>query len=45
VSHLSPGQKAEVSVAGTAGAGPTALELAYDGGLLTVRSVTARPEG
>ena len=45
VSHLSPGQRAEVSVAGAAGTDPTVLELAYDGGLLTVRSVTAQPEG
>lgn len=45
VSHLSPGQKAEVSVAGAVGTDPAVLELAYDGGLLTVRSVTAQPEG
>lgn len=45
VSHLSPGQRAEVAVAGAVGAGPTALELAYDGGLLTALSVTAQPEG
>ena len=45
VSHLSPGQRAEVSVAGAAGTEPASLELAYDGGLLTVRSVAAQPEG
>jgi hypothetical protein len=46
VSHLAPGQTAEVSVAGAAGAGPASLELAYDGGLLTVRPVAAaQPEG
>ena len=47
VSHLSPGQRAEVSVAGAAGAALAVLELAYDGGLLRVRSVAAaaRPEG
>ena len=45
VSHLSPGQKAEVSVAGAVGTEPAVLELAYDGGLLKVRSVTAQPEG
>ena len=47
VSHLSPGQKAEVSVAGAAGTEPAVLELAYEGGLLRVRSVAAaaRPEG
>ena len=45
VSHLSPGQKAEVSVAGAAGTEPAVLELAYDGGLLRVRSVAAQPEG
>jgi hypothetical protein len=45
VSHLSPGRKAEVAVAGEAGAAPASLELAYDGGLLTARSVTAQPEG
>jgi hypothetical protein len=45
VSHLSPGQRAEVSVAGAVGTEPASLELAYDGGLLTVRSVLAQPEG
>ena len=45
VSYLSPGQKAEVSVAGAVGTDPTVLELAYDGGLLTALSVTAQPEG
>ena len=45
VSHLSPGQTAEVSVAGAVGTDPAVLELAYDGGLLTVRSVAAQPEG
>ena len=45
VSHLSPGQKAEVSVAGAVGTDPTVLEVAYDGGLLMARSVTAQPEG
>jgi hypothetical protein len=45
VSHLSPGQRAEVSVAGAAGTEPEVFELAYDGGLLTVRSITAQPEG
>ena len=41
VSRLPPGQRAEVSVAGAAGAGPAALELAYDGGRLVVRPVPA----
>jgi hypothetical protein len=45
VSYLSPGQKAEVLVAGAVGTEPAVLELAYDGGLLKVRSVTAQPEG
>jgi hypothetical protein len=45
VSYLSPGQRAEVSVAGAAGTEPTSIEFAYDGGLLKVRSVTAQPEG
>ena len=45
MSHLAPGQGAEVSVAGAAGTEPASLELAYDGDLLTVRSVTAQPEG
>jgi hypothetical protein len=45
VSHLSPGQRAEVSVAGAVGTEPAVLELVYDGGLLTVRSATARPQG
>ena len=45
VSYLSPGQKAEVSVAGAVGTEPAVLELAYDGGLLTVWSITAQPEG
>jgi hypothetical protein len=45
VSYLSPGQKAEVSVAGAIGTEPASLELAYDGGLLKVRSVKAQPEG
>jgi len=45
VSHLSPGQRAEVSVAGAAGTEPASLELAYDGGLLTVRPAPAQPEG
>ena len=45
VSYLSPGQKAEVSVAGAVGTEPASLELAYDGGLLTVRPVTAPPQG
>ena len=45
VSHLSPGQKAEVSVAGAVGTEPASLELAYDGGLLKVRSVVAQREG
>ena len=49
VSRLSPGQRAEVSVAGAAGAGPAALELAYDGGRLVVRPVPvgaqAGPQG
>ncbi|HEX6011312.1 MAG TPA: hypothetical protein VFY87_05790 [Geminicoccaceae bacterium] len=44
VSYLSPGQKAEVSVAGAVGTEPAVLELAYDGGRLAVRSVTAQPE-
>ncbi len=43
VSHLSPGQKAEVSVAGAAGAAPDVIELAYDGRLLAVRPVPAQP--
>ncbi len=45
VSHLTPGQRAEVSVAGAAGTEPASLELAYDGGRLTVRPGPARPEG
>ena len=48
VSYLAPGQTAEVSLAGLGDAAePSAsLELAYDGGLLTVRPVTAaQPEG
>jgi hypothetical protein len=45
VSYLSPGQKAEISVAGAVDTEPASLELAYDGGLLKVRSVTAQPEG
>lgn len=46
VSHLAPGETAEVSVAGAAGTEPATLELAYDGGLLAVRPVTAaQPEG
>lgn len=45
VSYLSPGQKAEVSLAGAVGTDPTVLELAYNGGLLEVRSITAQPEG
>ena len=45
VSYLSPGQKAEVSVADAVGSGPAPLELAHDGDLLKVRSVTAQPEG
>lgn len=44
VSYLAPGQTAEVSVAGAVGSAPAALELAYDGVRLAVRSVTARPE-
>ena len=45
VSYLSPGQKAEVSVAGPVGTEPDVLELAYEGGRLAVRSLTAQPEG
>jgi hypothetical protein len=45
VSYLSPGQKAEVSVAGPVGTEPDTLELAYDGTALAVRSVTSRPQG
>jgi NAD(P)-dependent dehydrogenase (short-subunit alcohol dehydrogenase family) len=45
VSYLSPGQKAEVSVAGAVGTAPAVLELAYDGIYLAVRSVAAQPEG
>jgi hypothetical protein len=45
VSHLSPGQKAEVSVAGAVGTEPASLELAYDGGLLTVRPVSREDHG
>ena len=45
VSYLAPGQKAEVSVAGAVGSEAPSLELAYDGGLLTVRSASAQPEG
>lgn len=44
VSHLAPGQKAEVSVAGAAGTAPAALELAYDGASLAVRPVAVLPE-
>jgi hypothetical protein len=43
VSYLAPGQKAEVSVAGAAGAAPDVIELAYDGRLLAVRPVPAQP--
>ena len=43
VSHLAPGQRAEVSVAGAAGAVPAALELAYDGERLAVRAAPAGP--
>ena len=49
VSHLTPGQRAEVSAAGPAGTGPASLELAYDGGRLVVRPVPvgaqAGPQG
>jgi hypothetical protein len=45
VSHLSPGQRAEVSVADPAGAGPATLELAHDGGRLVVRPAPAGPQG
>jgi hypothetical protein len=45
VSHLAPGQRAEVSVAGAAGTEPASLELAYDGGLLTVRPVSREDHG
>jgi hypothetical protein len=45
VSYLSPGQRAEVAGAGAAGTEPASLELAYDGGLLTVRLAAAQPEG
>lgn len=45
VSYLRPGQRAEVSVAGAVDTKPAALELAYDGGLLQVRSIAAQPEG
>ena len=45
VSYLAPGQRAEVSVAGAAGAGPDTLELVRDGGRLVVRSVPAGPQG
>jgi hypothetical protein len=41
VSHLAPGQRAEVSVAGPAGTAPAALELAYDGLRLVVRPAAA----
>ncbi len=43
VSHLAPGQRAEVSVATAAGAAPDVIELAYDGRLLAVRPVPAQP--
>ena len=45
VSYLSPGQKAEISVAGPVGTEPAMLELANDRGRLAVRSVTSRPQG
>jgi hypothetical protein len=41
----SPGQKAEVSIAGPVDTEPAVLELAYDGGRLAVRPVTVQPEG
>jgi len=44
VSYLSPGQKAEVAVAGAVGTAPAVLELAYDGVYLAVRSAAAQPE-
>jgi len=45
VSYLSPGQTAEISVAGIVGTEPAVLELVYDGTLLTVRPAMARPQG
>ena len=45
VSYLSPGQTAEISIAGIIGTEPAVLELAYDGAFLTVRPATARPQG
>ena len=46
VSYLSPGQRAEVSVAGAAGTEPASIELAYDGRHLLVRPiVAAQPDG
>jgi hypothetical protein len=45
VSHLAPGQTAEVSVAGAFGTVPASLELAYDGRLVMVRPAPAQPEG
>jgi hypothetical protein len=44
VSYLTPGQKAEVSVAGPVGTEPAVLELVYDNGRLAVHSVAARPD-
>jgi hypothetical protein len=45
VSHLVPGQTAEVSVAGGFGTEAASLELAYDGSSLTVQPAPAQPEG
>ena len=45
VSYLAPGQRAEISVAGAAGAGPDTLELVRDGGRLVVRPAPAGPQG
>jgi hypothetical protein len=44
VSYLTPGQKAEVSVAGPVGTEPVVLELTYDKGGLALRSVPAQPK-
>ncbi|MFO1035320.1 MAG: hypothetical protein U1E45_00620 [Geminicoccaceae bacterium] len=40
VSHLTKGERAEVSVAGPVGSEPMAVELAYDGDLLKVSALT-----
>ena len=45
VSYLSPGQRAEISVAGPVGTEAATLELVNNRGRLAVRPVTPPPEG